>query len=537
MADSNDPAVKARRKEIYEDARNAVQNLRAIRTNTAPIRHNKWRKPDAGLTTKNLNFKGFIAEGGFGSVYLIENSDTKAQYALKLQELRLPENESPFRTPPKDKGAPTPPITPSSEHTKLSEKAMRERHLLTKRFVETKCYLQHIRSSHPFICNLEAFFDLRGGGEIIGREAEMAHALFFEYCDWGTLEYVVKSYYEVPRFGSRSSVDAEFKRLPKGMPPIYKVQALPEAFIWHVYMQMMEALAFLHGDHPEYNQKKEFHRRNQLVVIDIKLDNIFLKDSGVPNTYPTVKLADFGEAVFVPHGESRWAELGTALLTPPEGTWMSDKYDVWCAGVVLYMLSHSHTLPERPPMPVLKKYPTVTPIWKQFDAHLSTDLCVQLRRPLVMDAKKRPTAFELWEIVRPLAEARIPLLFRGLQNWAKPGDPLEFKEEDLKWIEEGGAPSESEKEEVEESEGFDEYDHTPDPSSSEEVDLSSEEEEDGDEKGGKEGGERDPSTPTKSPNLLKRHRREEERGKENLPPMRSKRRRLTRYRKLRAYRI
>lgn len=170
-----------------------------------------------------------------------------------------------------------PPLTLSSEHSKVSEKAIAERHLSGKRFNETKCYLRYVRSSHPFICNLEAFFDIRAFGEEI-----ISYAHIYEYCDWGTLENIVEQYYEEPRWGHRVP-EAFGPNLKKGH-RVYKHAAIPEAFIWHVYSQSMEALSFLHGDH-ELNKKPEFHRHNQIIMLDIKLDNIFLKDSGRPNTY------------------------------------------------------------------------------------------------------------------------------------------------------------------------------------------------------------------------------------------------------------
>ncbi|KAI9644820.1 hypothetical protein NHQ30_006847 [Ciborinia camelliae] len=513
-------AEKARKKALFEAATIAVDHLRAIRQTIAPIRHNKWRKPNAQLTAKNINIRGLIAEGGFASVYLIENTETKLQYAMKCQGLRVGD-DVPMRTPPEDTGAPTPPITPSSEHTKISEKEMTERHLLTKRFNETKCYLQYIRSGHPFICNLEAFFDLRGGGRIIGVDEDLAYAHIFEYCDWGTLDNLVCQYYETPRWGARRP-GVRLPQRPSGMPEVYKHAAIPEAFIWHVYVQSMEALAFLHSDH-ELNQAKEFHRHNQVIVIDIKLDNILLKSSGKPNTYPDIKLADFGEATYVAYGQTRWKDYGTGILKPPEEPWMNAKYDVWCMGIVLHTMSHSGREATRPEVPKGKVDLSVEPQWSRFDPHLSLELCTELRRPREMDVEKRWTAYQIWQHIKPMAEARIPLMYRPLQPWAKPEIDIEFEKEYLEWVEKGGELSESE--EIEEND-----------------------DEDGSDEGGDDKGEGDdhpipPGTPkpkneqqTQPESPLKRQR-EEERGKENLPPVRPLKRRLMRYRKLRAYRI
>ena len=63
----------------------AVEILRTIHQTTMPLRHNKWRKPNAGFTNQNIRILGKIGEGSFGAVYLIENGETKSQYAMKTQ--------------------------------------------------------------------------------------------------------------------------------------------------------------------------------------------------------------------------------------------------------------------------------------------------------------------------------------------------------------------------------------------------------------------------------------------------------------------
>ncbi|TGO52971.1 hypothetical protein BOTNAR_0308g00060 [Botryotinia narcissicola] len=105
--------ARAERRLTHEDTKAAVETLRAIHQTTAPLRHNKWRKPNAGFTNKNIRIIGKIGEGGFGAVYLIENIETKVQYAMKTQLIRENDDE-PMMTPPAWRGAKTPPVTPSS---------------------------------------------------------------------------------------------------------------------------------------------------------------------------------------------------------------------------------------------------------------------------------------------------------------------------------------------------------------------------------------------------------------------------------------
>ncbi|KAF7884695.1 uncharacterized protein EAF02_005031 [Botrytis sinoallii] len=423
---------RAERRLIHEDTQAAVDILRAIHQTAAPLRHNKWRKPTAGFTNKNIKIIGKIGEGGFGAVYLIENIETKVQYAMKTQLIRENDDE-PMMTPPAWRGAKTPPVTPSSEASKISAKVMKERHLMTKRFNETKCYLQYIRSSHPSICNLEAFFDLE-------QAEDNGHCHIFEYCDWGNLENIVTQYYDRPRWGSGEPEGSVWTHKPENMPKLYKHAAIPEAFIWHVYMQTMEALSFLHGDH-ELNKKQEFHSRNQVICLDIKLDNIFLKDSGKPNTYPTVKIGDFGEATYVPYGEQRWHDTGNTVCGAPEEPYLSAKYDVWCVGMSFYILSHSGRRPKRTEVDG-KQNKKEKPNWGLCDPHLSKVLANELEKPREMDVEKRWTAAQILDHIRPIAEDTIRLTYRRLQDWARPELQVTYEEGILERVEGGEALSE-----------------------------------------------------------------------------------------------
>ncbi|RAL58230.1 hypothetical protein DID88_002279 [Monilinia fructigena] len=436
----------------------------------APIRQNKWRTPIANLTPNNIN--------------IIEYEDSE--------------------TPPEERGAPTPPLT-RSEASKLTKKEIRERSLLTKRFNETKCYLQYIRACPPLICNLEAFFDLRKPGEIIGRETKLAYGHIFEFCDWGTLRDVITNYYNKPRWGKRDREGYYQFPKPKGMPDIYKHAAIPEAFIWHVYTQMMEGLAFLHGEH-DLTQEQQVRRRTQIIVLDLKLDNVFLKSSGKPNTYPDVKIADFGESQYVEYGKSRWSSEGSSVYCISCRAFSygaGETSKAW--GWALYTSDRS-----------------AAPIWTAADPHLSETLCEELEIPIVIDVDERWTAGRIWKRIKPLAEARIPMLYRELQPWARQDIDIRFEEGYLERVENGGGLTESDEDRDTSDDAGGSHDSPrPAVTPNKQKQLEKQQPE-------KQSAKQPEKKMVKTSEVhSKKQREEEERDKENLSPLRPPKRRLT----------
>ena len=99
----------------------------------------------------------------------------------------------------------------------------------------------------------------------------------------------------------------------------------PESLIWHVFIQLAEALDAMHNRGPE----RVIHR-------DVKPENVFLKSPYRPNhSYPTVKLGDYGSAT-------------TKRFSDDAGTWSfmcpeiecSAKGDIWALGAVIHTLCH-----------------------------------------------------------------------------------------------------------------------------------------------------------------------------------------------------
>ncbi|KAL8823553.1 MAG: hypothetical protein Q9170_008349, partial [Blastenia crenularia] len=126
---------------------------------------------------------------------------------------------------------------------------------------------------------------------------------------------------------------------------------IPDAFIWHCFLQLSEALAYIHTGYDRnsaslengYNPMPE----NWLPVIhrDIKPANILLQrapysaDHPGPEPYPRLVLADFGlalQAAEVNVPPTSDYVIGTFRYQPPECPHHSVKGDVWSLGSVIY---------------------------------------------------------------------------------------------------------------------------------------------------------------------------------------------------------
>jgi serine/threonine protein kinase len=179
-----------------------------------------------------------------------------------------------------------------------------------------------LREPHPRITRVEGLYR-NGSIPTLNRpipDPRVAH-MVFEYCELGDLWHLAEKYKNA------------------GKTP-------PEGFIWHVLLQLSEALAFLHFGHGSINAgHKEwtpvFHR-------DIKPDNVFLKadPAGNVDEYPNVKLGDFGVAIASDDPEyNPLHRYGTNLYQPPELERSSAKSDVWGLGATIYSLCRLRETP------------------------------------------------------------------------------------------------------------------------------------------------------------------------------------------------
>ena len=172
-------------------------------------------------------------------------------------------------------------------------------------------------------------------------KASTATQMYFDYFDGGDLEQLSHHYY------SRNA-------------------KLPESFLWHIFLQLSEAVAFLQYGYNAHRQKKP-SKWQKILHRDIKSSNIFLRlPLSYPGKglYPSLVLADFGLATL--HNSSDRI-FGTPEWQPPEIPKASRKADVWAVGAVMYSLMEGG-------------YPPIARKPRTFDGSLDDWACVPRSR-------------------------------------------------------------------------------------------------------------------------------------------------------------
>ncbi|KAF1961020.1 kinase-like protein [Byssothecium circinans] len=119
-----------------------------------------------------------------------------------------------------------------------------------------------------------------------------------------------------------------------------------EAFMWAIFRQIAEALAFLHeGLGCEDPHNADIWR--PVVHRDVKLENVFISSLGVKDDLSSlkIKLGDFGLSAFYHPNDSKMpGAWGTSILWPPEQTWEGREAtpagDVWAIGCIVHELAH-----------------------------------------------------------------------------------------------------------------------------------------------------------------------------------------------------
>ncbi|KAG4025572.1 hypothetical protein MFRU_054g00010 [Monilinia fructicola] len=377
---------------LYLAEDSAVAYMRAART--FKIRSNKYR-PDHGLKPENIRFDSHLRSRGKYIYLAVTDTGTTAkhQYELKLQVI---EDEEQWNQ------SADPSLSPSSQGSITSPTEVESESLNAKRHNEIKTYLRYIKNGHNTIKDLEAFHQFRDGDKLIV-------AQYFKICDAGNVKQLRMDY-----------------KSHENKPP--------EMFIWKMYYQLIDALAFLHNEHPKYKNDPLHSNRKSILNPELGAENLYLgwplKQSS-DTCYPDLRLGDFGNSILVSPGEGvTQLETNTKPKEkPPELNLVSAKSDIWRAGSIIFSLAklyHStntkkrwkglfEDLSEKERQEIVMDPRRVRPI----DSHYSEDLDSMIKRSLVLDHNERPSAGELLNELRHPATLRLnaKYMFKELPDW------------------------------------------------------------------------------------------------------------------------
>ncbi|KAF7912028.1 uncharacterized protein EAE98_011785 [Botrytis deweyae] len=379
----------------FEIESKAVNYLRVIPT--INLRKNPYR-PDLALQLENIRIDFYLRSYDKTIQFGITDTQhpTGPQFDLKLSVIT---NETGDRI--------SPPLSPASEDAATSPSEIASKSHNAKHQTEIKAYLRFIKKGHETIKQLEAFHQYRND------RGKLILAQFYRLCDAGTVK--------------------QFRAVYK-----YRQKRPPEAFLWKLYHSVIDALAFLHNDHPKYENDPLHKGRKSIIMPYLKAGNIYLSwpEGASPSlVYPDIKLGDFGEASFVDFGGGFSEDISDKAdldykHNPPELTWRSAKTDIWRAGSIIYSLASLKRTTTKRAIPKDKKFADLTeeqqtlitmdPRRVQPIDHLySGEFEAMLQRSLVLDHKKRPSARELLqELQGPATERELNMdLFRALPEW------------------------------------------------------------------------------------------------------------------------
>ncbi|KAF2490480.1 kinase-like protein [Lophium mytilinum] len=191
---------------------------------------------------------------------------------------------------------------------------------------------------------------------------------------------------------------------------------LTDALLWHIFKQLAEGLVHLHEE-------------CNIVHRDIKPANILIA-STTTGGYPEIKYADFGLAEF--QSEERDKEeygAGTWSYQPPEPFRSTKASDVWAVGSVIHYLAHGESpcslgrLDTDMPIEEKKERKNLAPRKAKHicgvPGRLHCDaLCRAIQSACHLNARDRPTASQLLQLVRPFAPAKARMAAKPLEDWA-----------------------------------------------------------------------------------------------------------------------
>ncbi|KAI9725256.1 MAG: hypothetical protein M1835_003871, partial [Candelina submexicana] len=293
----------------------------------------------------------------------------------------------------------------------LAEKNVR--HLQDEEAYELTILKDVLKTSNERICNLRDFAEAIPQSEkrtASGLPFSMT-PIYLDFCECGDLWDMLNSYREHGAI-------------------------IPESFIFHVFQQVSEALAFLHWgcDVTGSSTPRKNPAWRQILHRDVKSENVFMTYRGdYTKRYPDIVLGDFGWAT-----PSDWEDqmlrenVGTPCYRAPEMCYSKPIYttkgDVWGLGTVIHALC---TLGRAPIM----SYPDGM-VWgsdrhEYWDSHpmkrevqdvtglgYSNKLDQCMRKALAFHRFVRLDSLELLEYIKTQLSKKPSVPFEDLDEWA-----------------------------------------------------------------------------------------------------------------------
>ena len=201
--------------------------------------------------------------------------------------------------------------------------------------------------------------------------------LLYEFCDAGDLATMIAKYDEAR-------------------------ELIPEAFIWHVFLQLSQALAYIHyGYDYRMGLLSDTAHKSPCRNNDVKPGNIFLRWEG-RGRFPAVVLGDFGHATTYDKPNTGFTRVYAAPEAFQERS-RSRKMDVWSMGATI----HELCLCEFPGVRLPARFPANDRNWRWWkrnplncmphsicDAGYSQELQTLMNLALTHSPPERPTSLD-----------------------------------------------------------------------------------------------------------------------------------------------
>lgn len=126
---------------------------------------------------------------------------------------------------------------------------------------------------------------------------------------------------------------------------------MPETFVWHTYIQLAEAVAYLHSGYNRTIPDNTPKAWQAIAHRDIKPHNVFLRKAKNGRDYPDIVLADFGLATteLYTNQEPDAPFMGTLAYQGPELPMLSRSGDRWSVGACVHQMCTGNPPLSSPP--------------------------------------------------------------------------------------------------------------------------------------------------------------------------------------------